>query len=105
MCASSMTKPLKSQKLRHSAKGKQCTLNVAGVCNYDPATVVLCHIQCEGGSMGAKTDDFSAVFGCYECHHWLDNYHGPEEDRLFYTRRALVRTWKIWIEEGYICLK
>lgn len=100
-----MTKPLRSKKLTYSAKGQQCTLNVANVCSYDPATVVLCHIKTDGGSVGAKTDDFSACFGCYDCHQWLDNNEGSEEDRLFYTRRALVRTWREWVARGLITIK
>ena len=26
--------------IRNAAKGEQCTLNIAGVCNYNPETVV-----------------------------------------------------------------
>ena len=100
-----MSKPLKSQKLRYSAKGKQCTMNVANVCNYDPATVVLAHVNCEGGSIGGKTDDYSACFACCDCHTWLDTNAGSEIDRLFYTRRGMVRTWREWINDELICLK
>jgi hypothetical protein len=97
-------KRIVSPKLQRSARGQDCTLEVAGVCNYNPDTVVLAHIQVDGGKMGGKTDDISACFGCSDCHAWVDQYLGTEEDRLFYTRRAMVRTWIKWIEQGLIKL-
>ena len=33
--------------IRKAAKGEECTLNIAGVCSYDPETVVLCHFPSE----------------------------------------------------------
>ena len=89
-------------RLRKSARGQACAMNVAGVCNYTNDTTVLAHINTEGSGVGLKTDDFSAVFCCSECHRWLDQYLGDENERLFYTRRALVRTWRIWIDERLI---
>ena len=98
-------KPLKSQKLRYSAMNQNCTMNVADVCNYDNATVVLAHIKTEGSAMGAKPDDFSASFACCDCHTWLDQNKGTEEDRLFYSLRGLIRTLKIWVSIGLITIK
>ena len=95
-------KPIKSKKLRDSARGRDCTMQVSGVCSYNPDTVVLAHVNTEGGCIGGKSDDISAVFACWECHQWLDRNIGTEEDRLFYTRRALIRTWREWINEGVI---
>jgi hypothetical protein len=92
--------PLKSKKLRDSARMQECTLNIAHVCNYNPETTVLCHINTDGGTMGGKTDDFSAVFGCSDCHTHLDQNKMSTEDELFYTRRALVRTWRRWMSMG-----
>ena len=97
--------PIKSKKLRDSAKGQECTFNIVGVCNYNPETVVLCHINTEGGKMGGKTDDISAAFGCSDCHFWIDQNQGSEEESLFYKLRALIRTHLIWIEQGLMCIK
>lgn len=97
-------KPIVSKKLRRSAYQQDCTMNVAGVCNYNPETTVLAHISVEGGTMGGKTHDFSAVFACSHCHSWYDNYLGAEDELYFYSRRALVRTWEKWIEQGLIKL-
>lgn len=97
-------KPVKSNKLRNSARGRECTMHVAGVCNHNPDTTVLAHINTDGSSMGAKTDDFSACFACSDCHAWHDHNKGSMADRLFYSRRAIVRTWRIWVEDGFIKL-
>lgn len=98
-------KAIKSQKLRDSAQGRECTFNVVGVCNYDTAKTVLCHINTDGGKTGGKTDDISAAFGCSECHAWLDSYTASEVDRLFYSMRALIRTQRIWVAEGLLVVK
>ena len=92
----------KSPKLRKSANLRDCTMNVAGVCNYTPETTVLAHINACGGSIGGKSDDFSACFCCSSCHVWLDTNKDSELDRLFYTRRAMVRTWAWWVDNGVI---
>ena len=92
-----MNKRIVSPKLQRSARGQECTMNVSLVCNYNNETTVLAHVNVEGGAVGMKTDDYSACFACSECHRWLDQYMGTEEERLYYTRRALVRTWRIWI--------
>ena len=34
--------------IRKAAKGEQCTLNITGVCNYNPETVVLAHYRMAG---------------------------------------------------------
>lgn len=97
-------KRIVSPKLQRSARGQECQMEVVGFCNRNPETTVLAHVQTEGGKMGGKESDYSAVFSCSDCHRWLDQYLGTEEERLFYTRRALVRTWRIWISEGLIKL-
>lgn len=96
-------KPVVSKKIRNAARGQDCTMQVMTICNYNPETTVLAHVNTTGtGSKGAKCHDFSAVFACHACHTWMDNYKGSGEDRLFYTRRALVRTWEKLIEMGLI---
>lgn len=95
-------KPIRSQKLRDSARGQDCTMEVYGVCNRNPETTVLAHIQTDGGGMGTKADDISACFACSACHEWLDQHKGAEEDELFYSLRAMVRTHIIWHQTGVI---
>ena len=80
-------------------------MQVAGVCNHNPETVILAHVQVDGGKMGGKTDDLSACFCCSDCHEWLDQHRGTMEDELFYTRRAIIRTQRAWIAEGLMVIK
>ena len=57
-------------KLRKSARGRECTVRIYGVCNHDPATTVLAHIN--GAGMGMKHNDLHGAFSCSSCHAWLD---------------------------------
>jgi hypothetical protein len=96
---------VKLPKLRKSAKGQDCTLNVSGVCSYDPETVVLCHLPDGSGGMGMKSDDLSSCFGCYDCHQVLDGHvrHDFERgEKEFYMRRAQTRTFRKWLDMGII---
>lgn len=95
---------IESKKLRASARGEDCTLNIAGVCSYDSATVVLCHLPDESHGMARKSDDICAAFGCAACHDAIDGRAGSlsAEDRMFYMRRAMVRTWRRWIALGLV---
>jgi len=98
-----------SKKLRSSAKGEQCTVNIAGVCNYNPETVVLAHLPDESNGMGKKSDDISSCYACSACHDVIDGrsnycidwaYH-----KQFYMRRANIRTIRKFIEKGLIVVK
>ncbi|GKX50589.1 DUF1364 domain-containing protein [Budvicia aquatica] len=88
---------MRSSKLRNSAKGQLCTLQIPGICNHNPETVVLCHLPSENHGMGYKSDDFWAVYGCSSCHDVIDGRrayqwrHG-EKERCFLA--ALYQTLK-----------
>lgn len=91
--------------IRNAAKGEQCTLNIAGVCNYNPETVVFCHFPSETHGMGLKSDDLSGGFGCSSCHDVIDgrsHIRLSREDKEFYMRRSQFRTmrrlWRIYGE-------
>ena len=45
--------------IRKAARGEECTLNIAGVCSYDPETVVLCHFPSDSHGL-ARFDGKSA---------------------------------------------
>jgi hypothetical protein len=87
-------------KLRASAKGQCCTFAIPGICNNDPETVVLCHIRDEWKGMANKANDWSAAFGCSECHTAIDQRHLRRGDELFYSLRAMQRTHAKWFEMG-----
>lgn len=60
--------------IRRAARGQDCTLQFPAVCNFDPATTVLCHSNylADGKGMGLKAPDTAAAFGCAACHDVLD---------------------------------
>lgn len=94
-----------SRKIRSSARGEECTFQIVGVCNFNPETVVLCHLPDDTHGMGKKSDDISSAYGCSSCHDAVDRRQWSEElegRRDWYLRRAMVRTWRKLIEKGIV---
>jgi hypothetical protein len=89
-------------KLRKSAKGRECQIRIPGVCNFNPETTVLCHLN--GGGMGMKHPDLFGAFGCSDCHDWVDGRtsSAPNAYRQEYLSDAIFRTQAIWLKEGLI---
>lgn len=99
---------IESKKIRDAARGEDCTLNIAGVCNYDSSTVVLTHLPDESHGMAHKSDDISACFSCSSCHDVIDRRtvnETFEQDREWYLRRGMVRTWRRLIEMQIVSIK
>lgn len=99
---------IRSKKLRDSANGQDCTLNIAGICSYDSATTVLAHLPDESHGMSQKADDISGAFACSQCHDCIDGRHTVKlsnEDKEFYMRRGQNRTWRKWIDMGLVMVK
>lgn len=95
---------IKSKKLRDSARGEDCTLNITGVCSYNPETVVLNHFPSD--IAGYKSTDLSSGYGCSSCHAVIDSRGKlSAEDWEFYVRRAQVRTLTRFHEKGLITIK
>lgn len=92
----------KTSKIRQSAKGQQCTVGIPQICNGNPETVVLAHLN--GGGMGAKHPDIHAAFSCSACHSWLDGGYantGYNRDiRDLWHLQAVIRTQLILIKQG-----
>jgi len=86
-------KPLKSQKLRDSARGENCTMN-SPECNSNPETVVLCHSNKlkHGKGTGLKADDRHAFYGCSGCHHWFDVGTADKHKKQRYYDVAVIHT-------------
>lgn len=61
-----------SKKIRNSAKGRDCTLRLIGVCNFNPETTVLAHIGYDRG-IATKCSDNMAVYACSSCHEAIDS--------------------------------
>lgn len=100
------TRP-KRTPIRQAARGQDCTLQILGVCNGQPETVVLCHSNslADGKGMGLKAPDTAACFGCSSCHDVLDGRRPrpagmtlADVDNLF--RYAVERTHAILRTKG-----
>jgi hypothetical protein len=102
MASNSITR--KYQKLRDSARGEECTLQIHPYCNGNPETVVLCHLP-SGSGMGQKSPDWFAVYGCSSCHDIIDGRVANNFSNGTITvleQSALFRTWTRMIEKGLI---
>ena len=88
--------------IRESAKGQPCQVRVPGICNHDPATTVLAHLN--GSGTGAKASDHEAAYACSDCHSWLDGGYTQEgtarSTRDLYHLQAVIRTQSILIDLG-----
>jgi hypothetical protein len=96
-----------SKHLRDSARGQPCMVRIPGVCNHDPATTVLAHIN--GGGMGTKTSDLFGAFACSSCHDVIDGrvkspQHFKAEIELMH-RQGVQRTQQYWLDSGLVVLK
>lgn len=104
---------IKSKAIRQAANGENCTLQIAGICNYKPETTVFAHLPDESNGMGTKSDDLSGCFGCSDCHSCVDGGWTNlgeagryfKADAEFYFRRAMVRTWRRLFELGILTIK
>ncbi len=100
------TRP-KMTPIRKAARGQDCTLQIEGVCNRQPDTVVLCHSNslADGKGMGLKAPDSAACFGCSSCHDVLDGRRprpaGMTAEQVdTYFRFAVQRTHAILRSKG-----
>lgn len=92
--------------LRKAAKGRECQVRLEGVCNGDPATVVLAHYRLAGVSgMGMKSPDLIGAWACSACHDAIDRRAHTDLERD-YVRLAhaegVFRTQAILLREGVL---
>ncbi len=96
---------IRSDKIRNAARNEDCTLQIAGVCNFNPETTVLAHLPHETHGMGMKASDLSACFACSSCHDAIDNRNAgmlTDYEREWYMRRAQVRTLERLVSKGVV---
>lgn len=100
---------MRSKKITQAARGENCTLQIVGVCNGNPETVVFCHFPDETHGMGQKATDLSGGFACSSCHDMVDGrvkkdnvYHANDN---WYMRRSQTRTMERLFELGILCIK
>ena len=89
--------------LRKTAKGQPCLVRIPDVCNHDPETTVLAHLN--GAGMGRKQDDMFGAFCCSACHDCLDgrvkSEYSRNDIRLMHLD-GIMRTQQWWLDNGYI---
>lgn len=97
-------------KYTRSAKGQNCQVRIPGVCNHNPETVVLAHLN--GGGMGMKRANIHGAYACSECHDIVDARSVKFTDGTEWTRDQIklmhldgvVRTQEIMIRDGVLVL-
>lgn len=97
-----------SRHLRDSARGQPCMVRLPGICNHDPATTVLAHLN--GGGMGTKKSDLFGAFCCSACHDVLDGrvrVPPPLTTALveLMHHEGVERTQQHWLDVGLVVLK
>ena len=95
---------MKQTKITKSARGEECQVRIAGICNFDDSTTVFAHIG--GGGMGAKQPDFEGAYCCSACHDVLDRRTQCNQiarDTLdLWHHQGAMRTRKILLEKGLL---
>lgn len=97
---------VRSDAIRQSAKGRDCTLRIPFACNHDAATVVLAHLPGSRG-MGLKASDIHGAYACHACHDVIDGRRNPPKGVtgamvLDAMLRGLAETQEQMVAEGLI---
>lgn len=94
-----------SSKYTKSARGQDCTIRLIGICNRNPETVVLAHLN--GAGMGLKHADIHAAYCCSSCHDVIDGRQKTaidDRDIMLDFYAGMVRTQQIMIKNGVLKL-
>ncbi len=90
-------------RLRKEAQGRLCQVRIPNVCNHNPDTVVLAHLN--GAGMGLKQHDLLGAWACSACHDAIDGRSSPDytkdELKLMHLE-GMVRTIQILAGEGKV---
>jgi len=101
-------------KYTRSAYRQDCTVRIPAVCNFNPETTVLAHLN--GAGMGRKHASIHGAYCCSSCHNLLDGranlpdwLKGQEMEYVMaYIKLAhlegVIRTQELMIEQGLLKL-
>jgi hypothetical protein len=96
---------LRNPHLLAMARGQDCNMQVPGICNRNPETVVAAHSNSHvHGKAGArKADDCYVVYACSSCHSWLDQGYGAidKDMGLRALQQGMVRQVRQWVDICY----
>lgn len=96
---------VESQKYRDFARGQDCTVRIAGVCNFNPETTVLAHLPCGQKGTGMKGFDTVGVDACSACHDVIDGRVPGVEIDWRDMLRAVAETQERRFAAGIITIK
>jgi hypothetical protein len=88
-------------KIRKSARDEDCSLRIPTICNFNPETTVLAHLNTKFKGMGLKSPDLFGVYACSNCHDVLDGRRNHPIDAQS-VMDALFETQKKLIDKGLI---
>jgi len=95
----------RQDKYTKSARGQDCLVRIPGVCNHNPETVVLAHLN--GGGMSMKHQNIHGSYCCSDCHDVVDSRakssYSKEEIKLMLLE-GMVRTQTLMIKNGILKL-
>ncbi|PJO78861.1 DUF1364 family protein [Neisseria brasiliensis] len=93
-------------KIRESARGQQCQIRLAGICNHNPETVVLAHYRMAGTcGIAMKPNDIQAAYACNRCHDAVDGRLKTDlsHDELQTAfAEGVMRTQQLLIKQGLL---
>ena len=91
------------------AAGERCLLESTPRCQgMLGQTTVPCHsnLMEDGKGRALKASDAKTVWGCYSCHHWLDQGMATKEKKQKIWDAAYARQIEEWVKiADNICLK
>lgn len=95
----------KMSKITESARNQPCLVRIPSICNFDPSTTVLAHLN--GGGIGMKTPDIHGAYACSACHDAIDGRiktpFSPDELELMH-RQGVERTINLLIAQRLVML-
>lgn len=79
-----------------------CMVRIPGICNYNPETTVLAHLN--GAGWALKNEDIFGAFCCSSCHDEYDRrtMKHPKDLVDLAFLQGMVRTQRWWLQNGYI---
>lgn len=97
----------KNSKIRKSARGEDCSLQIFPYCSQNPEETILAHINSESKGIGKKSEDWYGVYSCATCHDIIDKRRFVDLQEVEIQNcimRGLHRTWLQLIEKGLITI-
>lgn len=93
-------------KLEKLARGQQCMVRLAGICNFNQETTVLAHIRrANVAGRGQKPTSTCAIWACSSCHDCID---GRTEFRLMLPLSEMPRmelealATRLWLDSDIL---